>query len=98
MVEYVPRAGETVQIEASESISELEKKLESYGFLKCHRSYLCRIGSIQRIDRTELVLDDGSRIPVSRRLYAQVNRAFIQYFRRKNGDRNAVKGEDNNRG
>lgn len=96
VVEYVPRAGEIVQIEASESISELEKKLEKYGFVKCHRSYLCRIGSIQRIDRTELVLDDGSRIPVSRRLYSQVNRAFIQYFRRENGDGNAVKVEDKN--
>lgn len=84
VVEYTVRSGETLQIEATESISELAGKLEDCGFVKCHRSYLCRIGGIQRIDRTELLLDNGSRIPVSRRMYAQVNQAFIHFFRRKN--------------
>lgn len=77
-----PDIGEKTPIEISESISEMEKMLEMYGFARCHRSYLCRIGSIRRIGKTEITLDSGSVIPVSRRLYAEVNRAFIKYNRR----------------
>ena len=79
---YVP-LGETRQVEITESISELEQQLNGGEFIKCHRSYLCRIGGIHHIDRTEIVLDNGSKIPVSRRLYAEVNRAFIRYFRKE---------------
>lgn len=70
------------QIEMVESITEMEKLLADYGFVRCHRSYLCSVGSIRRIGRTDLTLDSGSVIPVSRRLYAVINRAFIEYFRR----------------
>ena len=83
VIEYSSQTGKTCRAEITESISELEQKLGDEDFVKCHRSYLCRTGSIQRIDKTEIVLDNGSRVPVSRRLYGQVNHAFIQYFRRE---------------
>ncbi len=66
----------------TESISELEKALFPYHFVKCHRSYLCRIAGIHHIDKKEIFFDDGSHIPVSRRLYGEINRAFIEYFRK----------------
>lgn len=69
-------------LEVTESISEIEALLPAAEFIKCHRSYLCRIAAIHRIDRTEICFDSGSRIPVSRRLYQEVNQRFIQYFRR----------------
>lgn len=81
VIEYSSKTGETCRTETTESISELEQKLGGEEFVKCHRSYLCRTGSIQRIDKLEIVLDNGSKVPVSRRLYAQVNQAFIRYFR-----------------
>lgn len=83
VIEFITKEDGTQQVEALESISELEKQLSGEDFIKCHRSYLCRIGAIHRIDRAEIVLDSGSRIPVSRRLYGQVNQAFIRYFRRE---------------
>lgn len=83
VMEYLSQTGKTCLAEITESISDMEQKLGGGDFVKCHRSYLCRTGSIQRIDKTEIVLDNGSRIPVSRRLYGQVNQAFIQYFRRE---------------
>ncbi len=73
--------GKWIQIEIMEGISEMEKLLAMYDFARCHRSYLCSIGSIRRIGRMEITLDSGSVIPVSRRLYAEINRAFIQHFR-----------------
>ncbi len=70
------------ELEVHESLSELESLLNPEEFMKCHRSYLCRIGNIRHIGRENMEFDDGTRIPVSRRLYSQVNQRFIAYFRR----------------
>lgn len=81
VIETSSKTGDTVRTGVSESISYMEKQLEPFGFIKCHRSYLCRIGSIYRIGREEIFFDNGSRIPVSRRMYKKTNQAFIQCFR-----------------
>lgn len=78
----IGRVREEGILEARESISELEALLDKDEFLKCHRSYLCRVSNIRQIRREEIEFDDGKRIPVSRRLYQQVNQRFIEYFRR----------------
>lgn len=62
------------------SLSRLEKELADKGFVKCHRSYLCNITNLNRITPEALVFDDGTQIPVSRRLYRTVNRVFIERF------------------
>lgn len=67
--------------EAKESISELESIL-GQAFIKCHRSYLCRIDAVHRIDKNNVFFDDGSCVPISRRMYSVVNQAFIQHFRK----------------
>lgn len=67
-------------IDIRESLSEMEKLLDEGDFVKCHRSYICRIGNIYRIEKTDVYFDDGSSIPVSRRMYDNVNKAFIKYF------------------
>lgn len=81
MAETYTRAEGCRQIEITEGISEMERELSPHGFIRCHRSYLCRVESICRIGKTELTLDSGSVIPVSRRACAEVNRAFIAHFR-----------------
>lgn len=88
IIEFCPQADRTFQIETTDSISELEEKLVGPDFVKCHRSYLCRIDRIHQINRAWIEMDNGSRIPVSRRLYSNVNQMFIRYFRgakEKNG-------------
>ncbi len=78
----IGRVGVKEALEVRESFSELEELLDGEKFMKCHRSYLCRIGNIYQIGREDVVFDDGKRIPVSRRLCQQVNQRFIAYFRR----------------
>lgn len=68
-------------LEAQASIGELEKELAGEPFIRCHRSYLVNLRQIRRIDKSELTLDSGERLPVSRRLYAAVNDAFIRFFK-----------------
>jgi len=71
-----------VPLMVRESFSELEKLFAEGEFVKCHRSYLCRVGNIHHIGKTDIFFDDGCSVPVSRRLYQQVNQRFIAYFRR----------------
>ena len=70
------------ELEVKESFSEVEKLLDEGEFVKCHRSFLCRISNIHHIGREDIFFDDGSSVPVSRRLWQQVNRLFIDYFRK----------------
>ncbi|MDE5575818.1 MAG: LytTR family transcriptional regulator DNA-binding domain-containing protein, partial [Oscillospiraceae bacterium] len=49
--------------------------------VSCHRSYVVNIGSIRKISRTEITMDSGKKIPLSRRSYDSVNRAFIDYYK-----------------
>ena len=67
-------------IEIKETFSQLEHMLDKTDFVKCHRSYICRVKGIFRIDKVSICFDDNSTIPVSRRMYNKVNQAFIQCF------------------
>lgn len=51
------------------------------GFIRCHRSYIVGLRHVSHITKTDVVLDDGESIPLSRRLYKDVNRAFIRHHR-----------------
>ena len=51
------------------------------GFVATHRSYLVHLLYVERVQRTECVLSDGSSIPVSRNSYKAVNEAFIKYWK-----------------
>ncbi|HPF56385.1 MAG TPA: LytTR family DNA-binding domain-containing protein [Clostridiales bacterium] len=63
-------------------ISELETQLGE-SFVRCHRSYLVGLRHIRQITRTDVILDDGGKLPLSRRNYDAVNRKFISFYRVK---------------
>ena len=74
------------QIEVKNGITAIEKMLvEMAGeeFIRCHRSYIVGVKFIKSISKTEITLDNGSKIPVSRNNYQAVNQAFIRYFKGK---------------
>jgi len=59
---------------------KLEQQLGE-GFIRCHRSYIVALRHISKITKTDVVLDGGEAVPLSRRLYNEVNKAFINYFK-----------------
>lgn len=61
-------------------ISDIAKKLDE-SFIHCHRSYIANLKHISRITKTDVVFDNGKSIPVSRRMYNDVNMAFITFYR-----------------
>lgn len=68
------------QFEVRQNFSELEKELGE-GFIRTHRSYLVQIACIRRISRTEVILDNWEKVPLSRSNYQTVNQAFIRHFK-----------------
>lgn len=50
-------------------------------FVHCHRSYLVGLHAIRSITKTDVILDNGERLPISRRMYAQLSQAFISYYK-----------------
>lgn len=68
-----------------ETISGLEDRLGAE-FIRCHRSYLAALKYIRKITRTDVEMDTGAKIPLSRRKYDAVNQAFIRYYRQEEGN------------
>ena len=62
-------------------ISELEQQLVRSDFTRCHRSYIVGLKYVDRITKTDIILDNGEAVPLSRRLYNDVNKALIKYFK-----------------
>ena len=75
--------GESVETRAN--ISDLADKLGD-GFFRCHRSYVASLRHVSRINRTDIVLDGGRTIPLSRRLYKDANMAFINFHKADRGN------------
>lgn len=66
----------------STSIGEMAEYLGSQrDFVRCHRSYLVNLQHISVIVKSELTLDDGRKLPVSRNAEKGVNQAFIRLFK-----------------
>lgn len=60
-------------------INDLQKILGE-NFIFCHRSYLVNLRFIKSISKTEIEIDGGENIPISRRLYKEVNERFIEFY------------------
>lgn len=68
---------DTIQVKMP--ISEIEKLLGE-GFTRCHRSYLVGLKHIARLSKTEVILDNGKALPLSRTAAPLVHKAFISYY------------------
>jgi DNA-binding LytR/AlgR family response regulator len=84
---YVEAFGHSITIAAATglydaklTITEIQNELGE-GFIRCHRSYIVGLKHVGRITKTDVVLDNGKAIPLSRRSYNEVNQAFIQFFK-----------------
>ena len=85
-VQYVEAFSHTVAIvtgrdtiQVKMPISEVEKLLGEE-FIRCHRSYLVGLKHIARLSKTEVILDSGKALPLSRGAAATVHKAFISYY------------------
>lgn len=61
------------------TLGELEKALDE-SFFRTGRSFIVNLRYVKKITKAEVVLKDGTSVPLSRGLYESVNRAMIRYF------------------
>lgn len=61
------------------SLNDLENELDE-GFYRIHRSFIVNLRFVRRITRTEVILKDGTALPLSRKHYEGLNQALIAYF------------------
>ena len=50
------------------------------GFVRCHRSYIVNLRYVRSITKTDIILDNNILVPISRRLYNEVNTQFIKFY------------------
>lgn len=62
---------DTGDLESRESVSELDRAYPG-AFVRCHQSYLVNPGRVAAVRRFQVVLDDGTRLPVPEKRYARV--------------------------
>ncbi len=62
------------------SIGAAEKELDER-FIRCHRTCIVNLTAISRITKTDVILDDGTLLPLARNAYQSVTQAFIQYHK-----------------
>ena len=67
-------------LECSMSISGFEN---FGGFIHCHRSYIVNLEQVRSITKNAVILESGEEIPLSRRLYNEVNKSFIDFYTKR---------------
>lgn len=72
-------------ISSSEPLSTLLERLNGALFVRCHNSFAVNIRHIQILRRTELVMDDGAIVLISRPYQAKVKEQFGKYISEHTG-------------
>jgi len=69
-------------IVAKEALGSFEKLLKGNDtFLKCHRAYIVNLNYAAMLQKTDILMDNNEKIPVSRNLLKSVQNTFLQYYR-----------------
>lgn len=76
---FVMRDGSEVRV--MKSLSALEEELPGGTFVRCHRCYLCNLENVRQILQDSIVFDNEVSVPVSRRMYRDMNRRFIDFYK-----------------
>lgn len=87
IIVYLETRGHTVLVEAmtepitaKATFSTLTHQLGS-DFVPTHRSFLVNLRHVERVGRTECLLEGDCSVPGSRGAWENLNRAFINYYR-----------------
>lgn len=69
-------------IEYYGKLKDAEKQLDER-FIKCHRSYIINLSYLKEYSNGQVLLEDGSLIPVSRAHHQTLLNAMLQYMERR---------------
>lgn len=61
------------------TLQKLEERLRDRGFARTHKSFIVAIDAVHHLDRDELTLNNGRKIPVGRNYYASLKSAVERW-------------------
>lgn len=70
-------------VKSKKSLKEMHVLLEKHDFMLTHRSYLVNIAKVSKIGKTFVIMDNRSKVPISRSKYKAFNQAFIKYHQER---------------
>ncbi len=79
---YVFLKGTDFEREWKAGFSETTAAFEGRSFFCLRRGLLVNLAHVQRITRTDCVLDGGESLPVARGVYKELNEAFIDFYKK----------------
>lgn len=62
-----------------QTLSEVERSLDEE-FIRTGRSFIVNLKYVRKVTRSEVLLADGTSVPLARGYYDKLNRALIEYF------------------
>lgn len=65
-----------------EKLSNLESKLTSKHFVRCHRSYLVNLDYIDSIVSSDIITTTGHNVPISKKYLKSVRDIFLEYIQK----------------
>lgn len=87
---YITRSGRRVSIVttsqefcATEKFDDLCEKLPQLFFYPVHKSFLVNLHHVERYTYTELLLNNGTRIPIAPRKQSAFHKFWFEYLRRR---------------
>lgn len=66
-----------------ESLLQWEKRLSDKLFFRCHSKYIVNFSHVVSFDKQIIILDNGEKIPVSRRRWKPFQLAYMKYDTKK---------------
>jgi len=70
---------QNTRVEHYGKISDLEQELEP-DFFRIHRGYLINLNHVDHYDRTNVYMDNGDRLLISRYKYQEFMKTYLQYM------------------
>lgn len=83
-VRLVGKDSEPFEKEWKSNFSTVSPQFQEQGFFCLRRGLLVNLSHVQKITKTDCILDNGETLPVARGNYAELNQAFICHYMEKN--------------
>lgn len=80
VIYHVLNNDRTECISIKRKLDDVENELQMFPFIRIHKSYLVNLGKIATIYRYQLVLKDGTVLPVAQQRFKLVNEQVVDYL------------------
>lgn len=72
-------------IETYDQIGQMEKRLGSKNFFRCHKGYLVNLKYVDTYDKTQIYLETKDTVLLAKRRYDEFTRALMHYLKQEGG-------------